>query len=274
MRGNLSLLIDNLHDVATLTASSEGLPVINTQDQRRDYVWESVDAAVQTITCVLPNAEYADVFAMSRYNLTAAATVRLILKSDGATVYDSNAVEVVQFIPAGVWRAGIDPWMAAYNDILPAQVLVISFPSVVFDEYQIVIDDTANPDGFLHVSRIAIGQQHTLDINFSNGAVFEWIENERHTRMTGGGLYTSGDTGGRARRIKLDLDHLSELERIDLDVKLTAAGQGRDVLVRAYPGTGDVHELLHTFFAKRTSSIGITHHSYDHYSLPLIYEEC
>lgn len=274
MTKNLQLLIDNLHDGATLTATSEALAISYTQDQRRDYVWESDDLADQVITGLLDQAHYADVFAISRYNFTAAATVKLVLYNSGTEVYNSGAEPVAQFIPAGIWRAGIDGWMATYNDLLPAQMLVIDIPLVIFDRYEITLSDPANPDGFLHVSRIAIGQLYEAEVNFSNGAQIEWIENIEHTRMSGGGLYSSGDIGSRARRLKVDLDWLNQTERLDLDVRLTGAGQGRDMLVRAYPESGGAYELIHTFFAKRTSALSFTHSYHDNFNLPLVLEEC
>lgn len=272
---NLQLLIDNLHDQATVDViPAAALPVINTQDQRRDYVWESADLSDQTITGTLNSANVANVLCLSRHNLSAAATVRVVLKKDGLEVYDSLPVSVAEIIPAGVWRAGIDGWMATYNDLMPAQMAVISFPSKTFDEYVITISDSTNLDGFIHLARIAIGQTYTANVNFSYGAKFDWVESAKHSRMSGGGLYTSGDSGSRARRMTLNLDWLTKSDRIALEMELSRVGQGQDILLLAYPESGGVHELLHSFMAKRVSGLGFTHAFHNNFKTSLTFEEC
>lgn len=250
-------IIDNAHADATLTATSEALAIENTQNSRRAYVWRSADTEVQTITGT-PTPSAASGFVMARHNLSSLATVQLLLKKAGTTVYDSGALSVGEPIPAGVWRAGIDPYGATYNERLDPQIFNIWFDPVFFDEYEIMINDTTNAAGFLELGQIFLGLAFEPLYGMSFGVQMQWIEQTEHQRTDGGSLRSEG-THAKHRKINFGLDWLGDTDRTAMLVDFFDAGKRSDVFISAYPEAAGMLEIEHAFVARRMNDLGFIH---------------
>ncbi|NWO11726.1 hypothetical protein HLV40_15145 [Chromohalobacter salexigens] len=258
---NMRLIIDNVHDAASLTATSEALPVDYTQRSGRSYVWRSTDTAEQIIEATLSGTQYIDAIVLYRHNLSASATVRVELLNGGSVVYDSGASAVAELITPPSLRVGIDPWGATYNDAIPVALTMFWLPITAVTGYRITIDDPANPDGFIQVGRIISGLSFSPRYNPAYGVQLTWQEGAENRRTEAGSLRTI-TSNSKARLLNIDLNHLPNSDRVTLTTELVKRGMGSDVFVSLYPEQGGVKEIEHAFLAKRNSDFSSTHDFY------------
>lgn len=273
-KNQLRILADNLHDTATLTATSESLPITNTQISRRSSVWRSTSAAEQIITGDLAVPGNINCIAVFRHNLGANGITRIEVLSGETVLYDTGPVSTAIYIPAGIWRAGIDPWEATYNDQLPGNtpLSIVWLPSIAnATGYRITLG-VAYEYGYHEVGRIIAGAYFSPAVNFSWSPKVEWIETAEHLRTEGGTLYTVGG-GDIYRRISINLDWLSDADRTQLISQLGKAGQSADLLVSLYPEGSTMAALEHTMVCRRIVTLSTTHDRFSNWKLPLTFEE-
>lgn len=273
-KNQLRILAENLHDTATLTATSEALPIANTQISRRSSVWRSTSAAEQVITGDLAVPSNINCIAIFQHNLGADGITRIEVLRGEDVVYDTGPVSTAIYIPAGIWRAGVDPWEATYNDQLPGNtpLSIVWLPSISnATGYRISLAG-AGVQGYHEIGRIMVGAYFSPTVNFSWNPKVEWIESAEHLRTEGGSLYTVGG-GDIYRRISINLDHLTDADRTQLIVQLGKAGQAGDLLVSLYPEAGAMLALEHTMVCRRIVTLSTTHDRYSNWKLPLTFEE-
>lgn len=269
---NIRFVINNQHDTATLTATSEATPIDYTKDQKRGRVWRSTDATAQLITGTLPSPTHANSLVIGRHNFSSDATLRLILKNGAIPIYDSGSQSVEELIPCGVWRAGIDPWGATFNDQIKPQIGTLWFDIQSFDNYELTITDTANPNGFYEVSRIFLGLSFEPTVNFSMNNQLEWFEDVEHERSAGGSLH-SNSSSGVYRRLTIPLDWLNEADRTALLSNFYGAGKGSDLYVSCYPEAGGMKEIEYSFIAKRENNYSVKHNIRNNWQSQLVLVE-
>lgn len=274
MSKTLRLLATNLHDTATLTATSEALPIANTQRSERSRVWRSADLQTQVITATLPDGGFVDCIALARHNLAGAGILKIQFFNAGAQVGETITAPTALLIPAGVWRAGIDGWAASYNDEMPAgSPLGIHWldQPIAIDSYTITLD-SGGPDSYMEVGRIFIGLSISPTVNFNWGVGVEWQESGEHIPTEAGSLRTVGGSDLR-RRFSLQLDWLNDADRIQLVNQLVSVGLGADLLVALYPEGSELLQLEHTMVCRREASFGHTHSHYQNWTAPLAFIE-
>lgn len=272
----MRILARNLHDVATLTATSEAMPVAYTQRSERPMVWRSANITDQRIEATLFAAEYINCIALSRHNLGDDGLVRIELLNAGQVVHDSGATSTQVLIPAGIWRAGIDPWGATYNDQLPGG----SHPGIYWlpepvaaDSYRLTLSRTAGESGdYFEIGRIFSGLSFSPSVNMSWGAKVEWQDGSEHIPTEGGSLRTMG-AGHLRRRFDIQLDWLAESDRQSLIAQLQRAGLSTDLLVSLYPGRGGWLEFESTMVCRRVNTLMHTHNHLNNWQLPLSFLE-
>ncbi|MCL7931675.1 hypothetical protein [Halomonas llamarensis] len=267
---NMRLIIDNVHDSATLTATSEALPVAYTQRSGRAYPWRSADTGTQVIEATLMGPQYLDTGVLYRHNLSASATVQMEFLYDADVVRDTGVQSAAELIPPPLLRLGIDPWGASYNDKIPVAVQPYWITPTFATGYRITINDPANPDGYIQVGRVIAGLSFSPRYNFSYGVKLEWVEQVEHRRTEGGSLRSIGE--GLARRLTLELNYLPEADRTTLTTELVKRGKGADIFISLYPEQGGIKEIEHTFLARRDTSYAHTHDFYNNWqsSLPFL----
>lgn len=271
MSQNLRLIIDNTHDTATLSATSEALPIAYTQRSGRAYAWRSTSTASQVIQGTLPGTVFIDAIVLYRHNLSAAATARIeLLDSDGNVIHDTGEQSLAELIPLGIFRLGIDPWGATYNDQIPVTCSPFWLTPMAIGGYRITLSDDTNPAGFLQVGRIIAGLSFSPTFNPSYGLKLEWQENVEHRRTEGGSLRSIGQ--GLARRLEMDLDYMAETDRAKLTAEFVKRGKGADVFVSVYPEQGGLKEIEHSFLARRDANYTHIHNYCANWqsSLPLL----
>lgn len=271
---NLRILAANLHDTATLTATSEAMPVAYTQRSERSYVWRSIDLEQQVIEGVLPIGGFVDCLAFDRTNLGGTGTVQIELFSGANSVYDSGQVSTALLIPVGVWRPGIDSWGATYNDQMPGGSTLgvhwLPEPKAI-DRYQLTFNSTG-PDSWIEIGRIFVGLSFSPDVNMNWSPAVDWLESVEQRQTEGGSLRSIG--GGEPRRkVSVQLDWLSESDRQRLVTQLVKVGLSADLLVSLYPGQGGLRELEHTMVCRRENSFSHKHSRLNNWQTSLSFLE-
>lgn len=262
------MIIDNLHDTATLTATSAALPIAYTQRSGRTYVWRSTSTATQVITGTLPSVQPVDGGVVYRHNLSPTAMIRWEFLANGSVVYDSGTVSTAYLVTPPNLRVGIDPWGLTYANALPVNQTV-HWPGLQFaDQYRITISDPANPDGYIEIGRIVIGFVFTPTYNPSYGAGLRWQENAQQVRTEGGSLRTI-KSGGKSRLLSIDLNSLPGGDSTRLSMDLVNAGAEGDIFVSLYPEQGGIKELKHSFIARREDDYDETHNFFENWQTSL-----
>jgi len=265
--GNIRLILDNVHDAATLTATSaaSGVPVENTQRNDRVRVWRSAGTGVQVIEGTLAVGAIVDNLAVLNHNLSATASVQLTLLNGGVESWDSGEQPAGEFIPAGVWRAGIDPWGATYNDKLKQPSTLLSFPITPISGYRLTIKDELNPSGAIEIGRIVLGLVFSPAFNASYDLQIKWQDAAQHEYSAGQTLRTIN--GGKPRRITtFSLDWLQTQDRARLIEELAQRGMIADVFVDLYPKSTGIERFNGAFLARLTEGYGDSHSFYNNHA--------
>ncbi|MBW5801200.1 hypothetical protein [Halomonas elongata] len=271
MTKNLRIIFDNAHDAATLSATSEALPITNTQRSGRSYVWRSTDLAEQVITGVTDGALSVNAVVVYQHNLTNLATVRVELIRNNDVVYDSGEMVASELIPLGEWQAGVDPWGGSQLTELPNVQLSVWMPDIFIDRYRITINDPDNPDGFIQTERFVVGSYYSPVFNASYGPQLDWEDSSEHKRTESGSINTI--SGNVFRRLTVDLNHLDSSDRSALTLNALKSGKGGDVFVSLYPEKGGIDEAEHEFLARRENSYSHTHNRFRNWKTQLVYVE-
>lgn len=269
---NVRFVIGNAHDLAVLTATSQALPVINTQRSERGLVWRSVGLAQQIIEGTFTTGQFAGCLSLLQHNLSATGLRRVELFNGTTKVYDSGLTPTALLIPAGIWRAGVDPWQATYNEHLPAglSAAILWLPQTfVITRYRITLSDPGNLDGYLQVGRIILGDVFSPQFNMNWSPKIAWQESGEHKITEGGSVRTIG-RGDLRRKVDISLDWLNDTDRSQLITKMGKAGMGSDVLISLYPDSSSVMlELEGTMLCRREQSLTTTHNFLGNWQLPL-----
>lgn len=270
----LRILAQNKHDTATLTASNEILSVANTQRGERSLIWRSASSQAQTLTGKLAAAGNIDCVSVFRHNLGVAGTYKLELLYNNKVVYSSGTLETAQLIPAGIWRAGIDPWGATQNAKLPKEVdLLIHWldTPILCDTYKLTLKASSYQPS-MDIGRVFVGESFGISVNYSYNARLSWIEDIEHKVTEGGTLRSVG--GGEARRkVELKFDWLTEADRQALLTNLVKAGKKQDLLISMFPKIGGIKELEHTLVCRRENDFSHTHTTATLWQAPLNFLE-
>lgn len=264
---NLRMIINNFHDTATLTATSEALPVSYTQESGRSKIWRSVDTATQVINGALFSPNFLSALVVYNHNLTTVGTIRVEYLLQEEVVYDSGDIVASSLIPLGIWRVGVDPWGAQDLTEFPNTHYVIWTDPTLATDYRITIKDPNNPDGYVQVSRIMAGLSYSPDMNASYGVQLEWQEFAEHKRTEGNSLRTVGK--GIARVMTFNLDYLEREGLGQLSRELLKTGKQQDVYINLYPEKGGALEAEHAFVARRDNSYAHTHDYFNNWKTQL-----
>jgi hypothetical protein len=223
---HLSLVVDNAHDDAVLSASSEAMPFANTKGSKghlREYPWRSTATTLQTLGGIFPERSIA-LLALTGANFTQAAvvTVKLYL----ATVL--VATEVIAANGTDTWHKWIAP--------------------IAADQYEITLSDAGNAAGYLEFRQFILGPRVQAAYNFARGADLSDVYDVEHIRTAGGSLRAEG-TSLKHRKARISLSYVPEADRLVLQDALALFGPAKPVFVSLFPGAGGRMETDHQFVA-------------------------
>lgn len=267
----LRMIVDNVHDNATVTATSEALPAAYTQRAGRSYVWRSTDLTEQVLTATLPSPKFVDAIVLYRHNLSSSSRVRVELLNDVDVVHDSGSVNISGLVALGDFRFGVDPWGATLTDKVPIQQAAFWVEATPITGYRVTITDPKNLHDSMEVGRIIAGTTVEPQFNAAYGLSLEWMDFSEHLRSEGNSLRTLG--GGIARRLSFDLSYMDTNGRAALSRAFLGKSKGSDVYVSVYPEVGGMQEAEHAFLARRDDSYQHTHNFFSNWQVPITFLE-
>ena len=268
----LRMIIDNLHDIAELSATSEGMPIEFTQRSGRSYVWRSSDTQEQVIEAALPEGRFVDGVAVLNHNLSVNSRVVIELLLDDVVVAVSGEIRPSEVKPLGQFVFGVDPWGASDLSVLPQKQFVWWLDDITLcNGYRITIGDEDNQEGFLQIGRIFAGQAYSPKFNPAYGLTLEWQDFGEHRRTEGGSLRTIGQ--GSARRLSFDLDLIETRGRDELSRQFVRYGKEQDIYVNVYPTQRGIKEAEHAFVARRDATYRHQHDYYGNWAMRFAFLE-
>lgn len=269
----IRIIMDNQHDLATLTASSAQAPVEYTQIKGRSYSWRGGSARNEQVTAMLENPDFISAVVVYGHNLSSVGTVQVEYLFEGAVVYDTGPIVAADIIPLGVWRAGIDPWGGQDLSALPSIHYNVWTEPTLIDGYRLTFDDPGNHGGYIQVGRIFSGIPYSppKKMNVEFGVKLAWQFRGEKQRTESGSLRHIG--GGVSRRLTFDLNHLDDEEYSILTQELLKAGVSKDVYINIFPETGGVKEASHAFVAMRDGDYEHVHDRHNNWRSPHVYLE-
>lgn len=272
----IAFVLDNKADDGSLLATPSPvatLPVSNLKKTNRSYVFRTTSTADQSITGNLAGGQPLSAFVLSRHNITGTVRLRLYPQNyqQGTVLYDSTALSAIDPLPWGSFVWGTNEWGLPYNDGLPDNY-VLFFDSVLCASFQIDIVDASNADGYFEVNRLFLGQATQVTYNMSWGASLKWEEDTKQIRTDGGTLYSEPSLP--YRKLKFNLQWLTEDDRAFISEKLRTVGKRKDIFVSAYPDNTDAKFNEYSFVGKFSSLPSFTHIFNNNFSSDYEIEEC
>jgi hypothetical protein len=259
----------NIADAATLSAGSwqSTAPLANLQQEFLSRRARSTndDAASTQFRIDLGAAGVFRLLAVARHNLTLDATYRVTAgtTAGGSDVYDSGTLDVWPAVYSSLelpwehpnfWTGQIDP-----DDIAGYPISLIHDCAANIEARYITVyfTDTANPAGYVELSRLWVGLLWSPQRNYAFGASFGWEARDISEYSLGGVLHH--DRRDPVRVLRVSLKALNNVEAygaiLDAQRRLGTAGQ---VWVIPEPGDlADAHKR--NFLARFRRADPITH---------------
>lgn len=176
-----------------------------------------------------------------RTNLTSDSTWRFRAYSTvdwtGTAVVDTGIVYPIEALSLEELDFGVDPlgediWRSFYGQ--KNAVAWFTEGSTIFLSWEIDIVDTGNPDGYVDIMRLFVGNHFELTINPEYGVQWGWEEGSKLWDTQGGGV--RADVSDPWRVGKLDLLHMQEADRARwMDVTRYCGVGRRDFFFSLYP---------------------------------------
>lgn len=269
----ISILFENLHDAATLTASSAQSPVEYTQISGKSYLFRTQGVTNETLVGELDHAAFMSLVAIYGHNLSPGGLINIELLLNGEVVAETGFQGVAELIPLGRFRVGIDPWGGHDLSGLSTVRFEARLEPAIANAYRITIDDPTNEHGYLEVGRVFAGSPWSppKDMNISYGVGMKNKTSTRKERTEGGSLIAIGKGGWR--EVSFSLDHLEDDEFENFVKEMNKTDDTTEVYISVYPDKGGVLEAIHSFAAMRQDGYEHTHDRHRNHKVPLTYVE-
>lgn len=213
---NMILAFPNRIDEATLSGGSweSTLPVTNIQNRKIGKVARTTnDASGNTyINIDIGVSRFVKIVSVVNHNLSSIANWRILASNaaDFSTLlYDSTEVDVWGVIhPYGSLQWGLENWWEGTasdeeaEDWIPTTTHILS--STIYARYwRIQFIDTANPDGYIQVGRVFIGDGWQPTVNMDYGADLSWVTDTDSIQALSGAEYFNRTNPYRTATFKL-----------------------------------------------------------------------
>lgn len=224
---NIRFIHDFASDRASLTASTTAgaLAVSNMQRNEKAAVWRSTTTTA-TITATWATAEAVDSFALGGANLTANATITIrlfTLAEDVEPVITIEATPDAEFGSSQAW-----------------------FAETPAERVEIEITDDDNADGYIEVSRLAIGTRYEMSYNPKYGATLGFVDRSKSSRAESGDVRTEHQGGNRT--LAVDFDVLAQQDA-EFMLRLAMRDKSMPLFVSLFPDSSGWKRDAHSFFA-------------------------
>ena len=236
---NLQLLYKNDFDDATAaaTSSASGFPLTNAGANSKASVWRSTSLSSQTISGNWAGtAKTINCVALAFTNLIEGSTVQVKLYQEIADVspYYDSGVRTVWFSydpPEGFTTIGLIAFPFGGGVHFP-----VFFNAATVKKFEIIVTSSGNPDGYIEVGRVLIGNAWSPEHNAEYGATIGHVDDSEINR-TAGGQYV--DRRGMHKTISFDLRYLSDSDRSELSSIVRRNGKRSPVFLSMYPDETD-----------------------------------
>lgn len=260
-------------DDATLSsvpAAIASLPVTNLQLSDRGLIarWSTNTIEVRAN---LPTPRRVGGVVLWRHTLTTAATWRVRIYDGidftGALQWDSTVTPAVPAKTLGDLDWGIDPLGAAIDG---ADYSYLTLPAdFVCRSIRINLVDTVAAG--IEIGRLFAGPLIRPEIGFGWDSEITWERETRRDRMAGGGLRVESTPPWR--RLRLQLDWITDDERTAFANLLRDAGDSREIWISARGGAGGRLEADHALLGVLAGNAALTRRQGLRYTLPIDIEE-
>ena len=254
---NLRVVFDNATGrtsslIASTTAGS--LVAANLLTDIKSQTWRATGTSA-TLTATWAANETVGCVALPFCNFTSTATIRVqgYATPGGSLVFDTGAVSACASVPSGLKGWGTAPLgVNAFAYAGGAYACAWFAPTVV---QQLVIDlaDSANPSGYLEVSRLVAGNYWSPTYNADYGASITAQDSSKPYRNDAGDLLT--DLGPRFRSMSMTLSNMTAADRAALMSIFLGNGMGMPMYLSLYPQNSDAAlEQAYQIYAKLSAA--------------------
>lgn len=248
--GNLRLVITNLADIATITASSTNgsLGIENVKTEFKGEVHRSIGTNVtytiswtsdQTIGCVCTpctNLSNTSIIHVKLYDST--GTIR----EDTGELYATS-----NYINTNVFNVN----NFAYGGISKSIVWFPTKPTYV-RSLTINFNDIANTAGYIDNSRIIVGDYWEPTYNIEKGMQLLSVDSSTTSETNAGSLVS--DIGFIRDKLSVDFALLPETDRVALLNIIRSVGVNKNFLLSIFPGSYNSYENDFMIYGKRANS--------------------
>ncbi len=274
---HVQMVVGSAIDTMTLATPSTpavaSMPVTNLQNQYKGRPMRrvGVDMNIQGVAAA---PDYASAFALAWHNLPGAGDYRLRLYNSVTPgvgqVYDSGVLPVATPIPLGVFKLGVDPLGATYEQqSIHPSIAALFFDPIPYQSFQ--LDINAPGAASFDIGRLFLGQSFQPQINYVYGQPFETVDPSQHIVTGGGSLVTV--QAEQYRRARVNLQHLDRAERERLSYELVRLGKNAQILLALDPGESGLLKIEQTLIGKRESNAAFNRRDATFYEHELIVRE-
>ena len=222
---------DFVSDAATLTASSTAAALVaaNMQRSKKAAVWRSMGTTA-TVTARWSAAVEVDSFALGWSNLTPGATITIRLF---ALADDADPVRVVGAATDADIGAGVAQAQAWFSKIS-------------IEKAEIEFSDESNAEGFIEISRLALGRYYEMAYNPRYGSMLGFVDRSKSSRAESGDVRI--DWQGAYRTLNIDFGFIRATDAEFLS-RLAVRRRSLPMFVSVFPSLPGLKGAAYAFFA-------------------------
>lgn len=269
MANNLRIVSDNLTLSSTITLTSgstaAGFSLDSLKTFKKGSVWRSVGTTA-TVQVAFSSDKTVGCVAMPFCNLSKTATMTVQLYNSGGTLvatYTSNPCAPFAQLSTAQWQnlpSGVNSY--AYGGGTCARAW---FTKTACRSVRVTISDSSNPQGYLELSNLIVGDYWEPTYNTSFGLVVGYEDSSKQQRTEAGSLIT--DIGTIAKKFTFELKYLTTDDRNKLLEIVRYNSVRYPVFVSAFPLDTDMErEGLYQIYGKFTSNPLINHPMFSIYA--------
>lgn len=287
MNSNILFFSRNYCDNATVTPDASppaANPVSNLKTEPPRDTWRSpnltntglkfdmgADVPLINAICLVRHNASAD----GTWNLYGNATDVFPANKSSATFKLLNQDFYPSIFGAGEYYAGFGGaggTLDADNLPLYHQTVFATFDQQELRYWYIEFSDAANPDGYIELGRLFIGQYFQPVYNFGWGHSLEFVDPSIQVRTKGGGVLTDIQTPYRRKRVSLP--YLQNSEKYwDVYNLLKTVGKRGNLVISFFPDAGDTGNRFETIYGKLVEFSGVQGNRLDTNEFSFTFEE-
>jgi len=224
----------------TATSSASGFGIANAETELKAETWRSTSLSSQTITSTFAAATTVSAVALAFTNLHAGSTVRVKLYTETADVVpvmDSGVQELYYAYdpPEGFSTIGLIAFAHGGG----------TYFSMFFNDYaikkcEIIITSAANPDGYIEIGRVIIGDRFEPTYNARAGVDFTYPETTTVKRTKAGDQVVN--RGTQTKQIGFDLEFMPDSDRQTMASIIRRSGLHEPIFICLQPD--EISELF------------------------------